>query len=434
MTGRLSGVKTRILQQCNKALFVHCCAHSLNLALQDATRSVNVVRDTLDYVKELNNVIRASAKRYATFERIRHELVDAGSDNLKPEICSTSLRQLCPTRWTVKGKAMKSVLDNYETVLDTLEEIAGEDKGDAGCKASGLSNIFQQFKTYCGLMFGVAVFQPAEELSRLLQRSTLTADVARRAATMLIDSLQDMRNDEKFHSQWVTITQRASELKLNEPQLPKRRKPPSRFDVGVGPATTYESPENFYRRIFFEFLDCTINFLKDRFDQPSFDIYARAENLLLRAANDELSSLQPDLEVIAEHFGGDLDNSRLEVQLKMLSSVFRLATIQKAEVSSLQDVTDSLAKLGDARHMFSEVNLLLRLLLTIPVSSATAERSFSALRRLKSFTRSTMSAARLNHVAIIHIHKDYTAKVSPVDVCNMFIAGVQSRRAMFGDF
>ena len=83
--------------------------------------------------------------------------------------------------------------------------------------------------------------------------------------------------------------------------------------------------------------------------------------------------------MITEHFGGDLDNSRLEVQLKIFPSVFLLATIQKAEVSSLQDVTDSLAKLGDARHMFSEVNLLLRLLLTIPVRLPNAAFRSSAI-------------------------------------------------------
>ena len=104
--------------------------------------------------------------------------------------------------------------------------------------------------------------------------------------------------------------------------------------------------------------------------------------------------------------------------------------------SQLSDVIDALISLGNARDMFCEVNKLVRLLLTIPASSSTAERSFSALRRFKSYTRSTMSAARLNHLAILHIviHKDLAAEVRENDIGNMFVAGVESRVAMYGAF
>ena len=44
-------------------------------------------------------------------------------------------------------------------------------------------------------------------------------------------------------------------------------------------------------------------------------------------------------------------------------------------------------------------------LLTYPVSSLTAERSFSSTERLKTPLRSTMSDERLNYLAVLHIHK-----------------------------
>ena len=105
MAGRLSGVQARILQKCDKAIYVHCCAHSLNLALQDATRSVPMIRDVLDTVRELNNVVRASAKRHALFEKIRADLALVEDHKTK-----SSLRQLCPTRWTVRASSFQSVL------------------------------------------------------------------------------------------------------------------------------------------------------------------------------------------------------------------------------------------------------------------------------------------------------------------------------------
>ena len=49
-------------------------------------------------------------------------------------------------------------------------------------------------------------------------------------------------------------------------------------------------------------------------------------------------------------------------------------------------------------------------LLTMPVSSAYAERSFSSLKRLKTYLRSTMGADRLTALGLMHIHQE-----TPVD-------------------
>ena len=50
--------------------------------------------------------------------------------------------------------------------------------------------------------------------------------------------------------------------------------------------------------------------------------------------------------------------------------------------------------------------MLLSILSTIPVSSATAERSFSTLRLIKSDLRTTMGQARLNGLCLMYIHND----------------------------
>ena len=47
-----------------------------------------------------------------------------------------------------------------------------------------------------------------------------------------------------------------------------------------------------------------------------------------------------------------------------------------------------------------------RVLLTIPVTVASAERSFSKLKLIKSYLRSTMSQERLNRLAMISIEKN----------------------------
>ena len=58
-------------------------------------------------------------------------------------------------------------------------------------------------------------------------------------------------------------------------------------------------------------------------------------------------------------------------------------------------------------NLFGEVLKLFKLLLVCPASVASAERSFSGLRRLKTWLRSSISQERLTHLAILHAHQLY---------------------------
>ena len=62
----------------------------------------------------------------------------------------------------------------------------------------------------------------------------------------------------------------------------------------------------------------------------------------------------------------------------------------------------------------SNVRKLLQLLATIPVTTCCVERSFSALRRIKTDIRSTMSEERLEGLALMEIHNDVMIDVDKV--------------------
>ena len=71
--------------------------------------------------------------------------------------------------------------------------------------------------------------------------------------------------------------------------------------------------------------------------------------------------------------------------------------------------------------LFSEVEKLIRIYLTIPMSNATAERSFSALKRLKTYLRATMGQKRLNHLTFLHVHKDLTDNLDLNKILKTFV-------------
>jgi len=56
--------------------------------------------------------------------------------------------------------------------------------------------------------------------------------------------------------------------------------------------------------------------------------------------------------------------------------------------------------------IFPTVRKLLLILITLPVTTATPERTFSSLRRLKTYLRNTVGESRLNGLAMLNIHRD----------------------------
>ena len=83
--------------------------------------------------------------------------------------------------------------------------------------------------------------------------------------------------------------------------------------------------------------------------------------------------------------------------------------------------------------MFPQVERLLRLCLVSPASPFSAERSFSALRHLKTWLRSTMTQRRLNHVMTCHVHHDLLMELNCRDIAQAFINN-DSHKRNFGNF
>ena len=77
---------------------------------------------------------------------------------------------------------------------------------------------------------------------------------------------------------------------------------------------------------------------------------------------------------------------------------------------------------------------LMKIILVMPATNATSERSFSALKRVKTYLRSTMKQSRLNHLMILHVHKEMSDSLNLVDCANDFVGSNEHRLRVFGKF
>ncbi|CAH1110977.1 unnamed protein product [Psylliodes chrysocephalus] len=58
------------------------------------------------------------------------------------------------------------------------------------------------------------------------------------------------------------------------------------------------------------------------------------------------------------------------------------------------------------KDVFPTMNTFMKILATFHVSTSTSERSFSSLRRLKAYLRSTTGQQRLNGLAMLNINRE----------------------------
>ena len=85
-----------------------------------------------------------------------------------------------------------------------------------------------------------------------------------------------MRDDISFKSFYDAVLLKSKSYpSMTEPMLPRRTRALRRIENGTGEPTYPATVQNFYRRIYFEAIDLMVNAIEQRFDQPSFDTYAR---------------------------------------------------------------------------------------------------------------------------------------------------------------
>lgn len=91
MKGEKNSLKTKILADNDNSMatYIHCYGHSLQLAVQDATKACRTISGALDICSEISSLIRKSTKRLHTLNQIKQEIQEP----------TVNIRALCPMRF-----------------------------------------------------------------------------------------------------------------------------------------------------------------------------------------------------------------------------------------------------------------------------------------------------------------------------------------------
>ena len=183
------------------------------------------------------------------------------------------------------------------------------------------------------------------------------------------------------------------------------------------PATT---PEEYHKRaITIPFLD-HIETLK-HISQISIKKVVMALKIIPSVALQSSVIQGNDAHELVNFFMNDLPSaSTVEQEVELWFSKWKNyeGTVPDTPTTSLLHATESI---------FPNINSLLRLINTLPVTTCECKRSVSVLRRLKTYLRAAMGQTRMTGLALIHVH--YGTEIDLEEVINIF-AGQHPQRML----
>lgn len=415
MSGTFSGLQARIKAVEPRAIHIHCLAHSLNLVVQDSMKQVSVIRDYLVTIRELITFVRGSPKRQAKFETFQ-----AADDNPS----NATLRPFCPTRWCCRISSLKTVVSNYGDLIAFFADMELE-KTEAGAKAKGFLKSLYAFDFAFITKLLIDIFERIEVLNTFLQNSSMHIQQALENVENVRKMLESLRTNEAFNLIWNSCREFARQNDIDEPKLPQVRRKPKRFGFDVDEGNNehiFSNPNDFYRKMYFEVLDLVINCFQDRFNKTSITHLQNIESFIVNKSDNG--------DYLIEFYKDDFDRDRLILHRNMLLDICNSKSI------FLKNLGDAVSFLSVPEHesikeLIPEIVKLIKMMLTIPISTCTAERSFSSLRRLKTYLRNNMTQRRLNDIAILHVNRDLAQEISLESVADIFIKRTAARRNTF---
>ncbi|XP_053405171.1 52 kDa repressor of the inhibitor of the protein kinase-like [Mercenaria mercenaria] len=268
-----------------------------------------------------------------------------------------------------------------------MDESSGQSTHDASSFLKSMET-FEFIFTACLTQYILAFVRP---LSVNLQAKDCDLLRAHTEARNVTDILAAMRNEsdsfEKLYERSVKIATHMS-ITPGKPRIVGRQ----RHRANAGDNTSV--PDHFRINYFYPFLDHVILHLSSRFPEQLGDVLQGT--YLLPRNHDKLTN--SSIDKIKQTFENDLPmTSQFETEIIR----WKRYNENIMKPMSLQDGFDRCDQ-----SYFPNICTIFQLILSLPVGSCSCERSFSALRRLKTWTSSSMKSIRLNGLALMYINKD----------------------------
>ena len=418
MKEKHNGVQQRVLDMNPRAFFVPCSAHSLKLVVNDAVKCCVQATKFFGIVQHLYNFFSTSTHRWQV---------------LVSNIKGLTIKPLNETRWESRIDALKPLRYHLADIYDALLEIYEDTnlKGSSGSstrvEAKGLADAVSKYEFVVSLVTWYNILFEVNITSKHLQDKDADLNSATKQLEATKSYLLSCRCDDGFQKVLVDATEVAQDLEI-EPQFEKeqsrKRRKKRLFDYEAHEESLEDPSQKFKVEFYYSILDMAIQSVEERFHQlhsykAIFGFLYDIHEIKNAPTADILHDCQ-NLEKSLTHNGHhDIDARDLCSELKAVSRRLTKPMLPQAALCFIFE-----QKLQDS---VPNVVIALRILLTLPVSVASGERSFSKLKLIKTYLRSTMLQQRLVGLATISIENEEASNLDLAKLVEKF-ASLKARK------
>ena len=218
-----------------------------------------------------------------------------------------------------------------------------------------------------------------------------------------------MRNDvQKLRDSWEDILQEAKLVASSLGQSNTLKEKRSR---------SFTAEEHFKINIFYKSLDSLLVQLSERF--KVVDMIARRFEFMINPPSDpSAEKIQEQAKCLADCYPNDIIKRDLEEELRHFVKFFDILGTSSKRNRALGIINHIYEKKLEC--LYPQICICLRIFLSIPVSVASGERSFSKLALIKNRLRSTMSQERLNSLMLLSIEHKLARTLDYEDLIDSF--------------
>ena len=401
MKGKNKGVQARLLEKNPRALFVPCGAHTLNLVVCDAAKRSVDAMSYFGVLQKLYILFSASTQRWAILKK--H--------------ASITLKMWSETRWESKIKSVEPMRYQGAAVREALIEVRDNTKDPAiKHEAQSLSEEVGSYRFCICTVVWYDMLSAIQHVSKLMQSPNMHVDLA---VSLLKKTERGLLNYRE--SGFVTAQMAAKDLcaEMNVEGVLKQKRLRStkrHFSYESHDEPITDALRKLEVGFFNLVVDAATSAIKERFSAlenvgNKFGVLTNFPSLADEELAEQCEALGTTL-----HFEGhsDLDSRDLVQEIK------NFPVLPSKSMSLLELITFMYD--NDLSEIYPNFWTALRIALTLPVTVAHAERSFSKLKLIKTYLRSTMSQERLTGLAVISINHSTGEQISYDDIIDDFAA------------
>ena len=441
MSGKYIGCQAKIKELNKFAVFIPCFSHSLNLVGKCAVDSCSEAIRYFDFVNSLYNFFSASTGRWAILTQA-----------LKENGCKLTVKRLSDTRWSACAEANKAVHANYAVIRNVVSEIAKDKNLKSECrdKAKGLYKNMKKLETGVMVILWSRILERFDKTTKKLQY----ADLDLNTACGLYESL-------KVYIQ--TLRSNFSDIELKAKKLTKceyyqgetvesgrKRKRNPKYDDYCGSSTpdpvaeSLSPSEKFKIDNFIVIIDRLDTALTDRLKayQPVREIFGPLQKLL-KGTDEEIRKIARNiLNAYPDDQEEDLVEEFVHLQSylnlpEMLSQII-LKEHNENENDNAKDKSSRvsfelqiyrLIHKHELQDTFHNVEIALRIYLSMMVTNCSGERSFSKLNFIKDRLRNSIGQGKLGNLTLMSIEWELLSEIDTSNIIHQF-AHAKARKKM----